>query len=188
MLQTLLITPTAGTAATPTAAIQTALAALTGVQLDVANTLAQIPQQVTFTIPLPLVHPDAQARVTIDRKRHDDSTRAIDGDNFHIAFILTTKHLGTVTIDLRTVGRAVNVGVHTEAELAAQTFGGALARLKNRLESLRYNVTSIESGVAPRRAEPSTIASSAQAPKIAPLEIPSSRQASEAEPDVDTIA
>ncbi len=187
-LQALLITPTAGTEAAPTAAIQTALTALTGVQLDVANTLAQIPQQVTFTIPLPLVHPDAQARVTIDRKRHDDPTQAIDGDNFHIAFILTTKHLGTVTIDLRTVGRAVNVGVHTEAELAAQTFGGALARLKNRLESLRYNVTSIESGVAPRRAAPSTIASSAQAPKIAPLEIAGSGQASEAEPDVDTIA
>ena len=187
MLQTLLITPTAGTAATPTAAIQTALAALTGVQLDVANTLAQIPQQVTFTIPLPLVHPDAQARVTIDRKRHDDSTRAIDGDNFHIAFILTTKHLGTVTIDLRTVGRAVNVGVHTEAELAAQTFGGALARLKNRLESLRYNVTSIESGVAPRRMEPA-LASSAHAAEIDPLKFPSRGHASEAETDVDKIA
>ena len=187
MLQTLLITPTAGTAATPTAAIQTALAALTGVQLDVANTLAQIPQQVTFTIPLPLVHPDAQARVTIDRKRHDDSTRAIDGDNFHIAFILTTKHLGTVTIDLRTVGRAVNVGVHTEAELAAQTFGGALARLKNRLESLRYNVTSIEWGVAPRRMEPA-LASSAHAAEIDPLKFPSRGHASEAETDVDKIA
>ena len=187
MLQTLLITPTAGTAATPTAAIQTALAALTGVQLDVANTLAQIPQQVTFTIPLPLVHPDAQARVTIDRKRHDDSTRAIDGDNFHIAFILTTKHLGTVTIDLRTVGRAVNVGVHTEAELAAQTFGGALARLKNRLESLRYNVSSIESGVAPRRMEPA-LASSAHAAEIDPLKFPSRGHASEAETDVDKIA
>jgi S-DNA-T family DNA segregation ATPase FtsK/SpoIIIE len=187
MLQTLLITPTAGTAATPTAAIQTALTALTGVQLDVANTLAQIPLQVTFTIPLPLVHPDAQARVTIDRKRHDDPTQAIDGDNFHIAFILTTKHLGTVTIDLRTVGRAVNVGVHTEAELAAQTFGGALARLKNRLESLRYNVTSIESGVAPRRTEPA-LASSAQAAEIDAPEIASSDRASEAGPDVDKIA
>ena len=186
-LQTLLITPMAGTEATPAAAIQTALTALTGVQLDVANTLAQIPQQVTFTIPLPLVHPDAQVRVTIDRKRHDDLTQAIDGDNFHIAFILTTKHLGTVTIDLRTVGRAVNVGVHTEAELAAQTFGGALVRLKNRLESLRYNVTSIESGVAPRRTEPA-LASSAHAAAIDASEIATSGRESEAEPEVDKSA
>ncbi len=182
-LQTLLVTSVAGTESSPAAAIQTALTALTGVQLDVANTLAQIPQQVTFTIPLPLVHPDAQARVTIDRKRHDDPTQAIDGDNFHIAFILTTKHLGTVTIDLRTVGRAVNVGVHTEAELAAQTFGGALARLKDRLESLRYNVTSIESGVAPRRTEPQPSASDRA---IDLIEIAS--DPSEPASDVDKIA
>jgi len=146
-LQTLIAVAPSG-AATPAA--QTVLAAITGVQLDVANALAQSPQQVTFTIPLPLVHPDALAHVTIDRNRPDDAAHAIDGDNFHIAFILTTKHLGTVTIDLRTVGRAVNVGVRTEAELAAKTFGGSLARLKDRLESLRYNVTSIESSVAAR--------------------------------------
>ena len=167
-LQTLIAVAPSG-AATPAA--QTVLAAITGVQLDVASALAQSPQQVTFTIPLPLVHPDALAHVTIDRNRPDDAAHAIDGDNFHIAFILTTKHLGTVTIDLRTVGRAVNVGVHTEAELAAHTFGGALGRLKDRLETLRYNVTSIESSVAPRAdrlAQPEQIAS-AQARGDAPV-------------------
>jgi len=178
-LQSLIAVAPSG-AATPAA--QTVLAAITGVQLDVASALAQSPQQVTFTIPLPLVHPDALAHVTIDRNRPDDAAHAIDGDNFHIAFILTTKHLGTVTIDLRTVGRAVNVGVHTEAELAAKTFGGALARLKDRLESLRYNVTSIESGVAPR------------ADRLAQPERMASAHASESVPapdephDVDKIA
>ena len=157
-LQSIVAIPPSGGAA---AAAQTALTALTGVQLDVVSALAQSPQQIAFTIPLPLVHPDARAHVTVDRERPDDRTQSIDGDNFHIAFILTTKHLGTVTIDLRTVGRAVNVGVRTEAELAAKTFGGALARLKDRLETLRYNVTSIESAVAARTSASANVTSEA---------------------------
>ena len=93
----------------------------------------------------------AQARIAIDRDAPDSTPhQALDGDNFHIAFVLDTKNLGTVTVDLQTVGRAFSLAVRTENEKSAKTFGEHLPRLTDRLETLRYRVNSAEAGVAPR--------------------------------------
>ena len=66
--------------------------------------------------------------------------------------MLDTKNLGTVTVDLQTVGRAFSLAVKTENETRAKRFGDALGRLTDRLETLRYRVNSAEAGVAPRGA------------------------------------
>jgi hypothetical protein len=72
----------------------------------------------------------------------------LDGDNFHIAFILDTKNLGTVAIDLRTVGRAFSLSVKTENMRTAQRFGDELSRLTDRLSAMRYQPKSVEAVVA----------------------------------------
>jgi len=87
----------------------------------------------------------------------------LDGDNFHIAFVLDTKHLGTVAIDLRTVGRAYSLSVKTETLRSAQRFGDELSRLTDRLSSLRYQSKSVEAVVAAN----ATAAASEPAPAVA---------------------
>jgi hypothetical protein len=64
--------------------------------------------------------------------------------------VLDTKHLGTVTVDLQTVGRSFSLAVKTESENSAKRFGEALNRLTGRLETLRYRVNSAEATVALR--------------------------------------
>jgi hypothetical protein len=130
-----------------------ALTAITAIQLNAAQAMNVSPQTMSFTIPMWLGSGYAQARVAIDRDAPDtNGKRSLDGDNFHIAFVLDTKHLGTVSVDLQTVGRAFSLAVKTENETTAKRFGEALGRLTDRLESLRYRVNSAEATVALRGA------------------------------------
>jgi hypothetical protein len=132
-------------------AAATALSAITAVQMNAAQAMATSPQTMAFTLPMWLGSGYAQAQIAIDREAPEPHAgRALDGDNFHIAFVLDTKHLGTVTVDLQTVGRAFSLAVKTESEGSAKRFGDALGRLTHRLESLRYRVNSAEAGVAAR--------------------------------------
>jgi len=103
-----------------------------------------------FTLPMWTGSGYAQARIAIDRDAPEAGNRGLDGDNFHIAFVLDTKHLGTVTVDLQTVGRAFSLAVKTESEGTAKRFAGALDRLTDRLQTLRYRVNSAEAVVAAR--------------------------------------
>ncbi len=134
-------------------AASSALTAITAVQLNAAQAMNASPQTISFTLPMWLGSGYAQARVAIDRDAPEPGgSRALDGDNFHIAFVLDTKHLGTVTVDLQTVGRSFSLAVKAESELSAKRFAESLARLTGRLETLRYRVNSAEATVAPRGA------------------------------------
>jgi hypothetical protein len=144
-------------------AAATALSAITAVQMNAAQAMTTTPQTMAFTLPMWLGSGYAQAQIAIDREAPEPRAgRALDGDNFHIAFVLDTKHLGTVTVDLQTVGRAFSLAVKTESEGSAKRFGAALARLTDRLESLRYRVNSAEAGVA-ARGTPAALAAAAAA-------------------------
>jgi hypothetical protein len=132
-------------------AASSALSAITAVQMNAAQALNAAPQTMAFTLPLWLGAGYAQARIAVDRDAPEaGGKRALDGDNFHIAFVLDTQHLGTVTVDLQTVGRAFSLAVKTESEPTAKRFGAAIGRLTGRLETLRYRVNSAEATVAAR--------------------------------------
>jgi hypothetical protein len=144
-------------AATPQ--LHAALAALTAQQAGGSPPGTQAGTNVVeFAIPLPLTGEGNVARIRIERDASGARAK-LDGDDFRIAFVLDTKHLGTVAIDLATVGRSVDIGVKTEAQRSAEVFKGALASLRQRLEQLRYRVASAHAGVArpgavPERAWP----------------------------------
>jgi hypothetical protein len=146
-LLSLVATPLAGTTEALANAVSGALAALTAVQVSAASTLAANPSGLSFSLPVALPNGFAQAHVRIDRDAPEAKHTPLDGDNFHIAFVLETQRLGTVAIDLVTVGRTVTLAVKTEAALAAQAFSGAIGRLTERLEKLRYTVAKADASV-----------------------------------------
>jgi len=130
-------------------AVAGALSAITALQLNAASTLSAHPEGLTFTLPVALPGGFAQAHVRVDRDAPNGRKIPLDGDNFHIAFVLETRHLGTVAIDVVTVGRTVTLSVKTEAVVAQRVFASALSRLSARLESLRYRVAKADAAVAP---------------------------------------
>ena len=155
-------------------AASAALSAISAVQLNAAQALATSPQTLQFTLPMFLDPGYVQARIAIDRDAPKPAGgRSLDGDNFHIAFVLDTKNLGTVTVDLQTVGRAFSLSVKTENETSAQRFGAALGRLTDRLETLRYRVNSAEAGVAARGTTVDAPAGDAQPQETADDGLPS---------------
>jgi len=130
-------------------AVAGALSAITALQLNAASTLGAHPEGLAFTLPVALPGGFAQAHVRVDRDAPNGRKIPLDGDNFHIAFVLETRHLGTVAIDVVTVGRTVTLSVKTEAVVAQRVFASALSRLSARLESLRYRVAKADAAVAP---------------------------------------
>ena len=154
-------------------AASTALTALTAVQMNAAQSMNATPQQMQFTLPMWLGNGYAQARIAIDRDapQPEGGKRNLDGDNFHIAFILDTKHLGTVSVDLQTVGRAFSLAVKTENEGTAKRFADSLTRLTSRLETMRYRINSAEATVAARgSAATGASATTPAADAVAPIE------------------
>ncbi|MGA2394497.1 MAG: hypothetical protein ABSH03_14245 [Candidatus Lustribacter sp.] len=147
-------------------AASSALTAITAVQINAAQAMNASPQTMAFTLPMWLGNGYAQAHIAIDRDAPEPGNRNLDGDNFHIAFILDTANLGTVSVDLQTVGRSFSLAVKTENEGTAKLFASALTKLTSRLETLRYRVNSAEASVAPRG-----IAGPAPVP-VAPAEEP----------------
>ncbi|MBV8491705.1 MAG: hypothetical protein JO199_14360, partial [Candidatus Eremiobacteraeota bacterium] len=138
-------------------ALTEALTAVTAMQLNVLG--AQTANPSAITIPLPLFFHESGRPVQLHVSREAPRGGKLDADNFHIAFILDTKTMGTVAVDVQTVGRTVSVDVKTEGAPAASRFRNTLDRLRGRLEQLRYNVANIAASVAPHRfaaAEPAT--------------------------------
>ncbi|HUA07814.1 MAG TPA: flagellar hook-length control protein FliK [Candidatus Acidoferrales bacterium] len=130
------------------AALRDVLTATTALQLNVLS--AQNGNPNAITIPLPAYFHEGGEPVTLHIERDaPNGKNAMDADNFHIAFILDTKSLGTVAIDLQTVGRSVSVDVKTQASSFANRFRDTLGDLRSRLEQLHYSVASIIAGVAP---------------------------------------
>jgi hypothetical protein len=149
----LIASPTSTEAPAIAGALRDALTATTALQLNVLN--AQTTDPRAMTIPLPAYFYEGGEPVTmrIDRDAPDGKNK-MDADNFHIAFVLDTKTLGTVAIDLQTVGRAVSVDVKTQATPAADRFRATLGELRSRLEQVHYQVAAIGAGVAPPSGEP----------------------------------
>jgi hypothetical protein len=139
---------TVATAPQLASALRDALTATTAVQLNALNAQSSDPR--TIAIPLPAYFYEGGDPVHMRISRDaPDGKKPLDPDNFHIAFILDTKTLGTVAIDVQTVGRSVSVDVKTQASAAAGRFSATLGDLRSRLEGLRYTVASIIAGVAP---------------------------------------
>ena len=129
-------------------ALREALTATTALQLNVLSAQSTDPR--TITIPLPAYFYEGGDPVHLRISRDaPNGKNAMNGDNFHIAFVLDTKSLGTVAIDVKTVGRAVSVDVKTQANLAADRFRSTLGDLRQRLESLHYRISAIGAGIAP---------------------------------------
>jgi hypothetical protein len=147
-------------------AAASALSAITAVQMNAAQAMNASSQTMAFTLPMWLGNGYAQAHIAIDRDAPQPGNRSLDGDNFHIAFVLDTKNLGTVTVDLQTVGRAFSLAVKTENEGSAKRFADSLSTLTERLEKLRYRVNSAEATVAARGTQ------AAEAAAVAPVEEP----------------
>ena len=149
-LLSIVTSPPPGASEALTNAVAGVLTAMTALQVNAASTLSANPNGFAFILPVALPSGIAQANVRIDRDVPGNPRVPFDGDNFHIAFILETAHLGTVAIDLKTVGRSVTIDVKAEATLAARAFGKSMEQLTTRLEKLRYRVAKADASVAAR--------------------------------------
>ena len=129
-------------------ALRDALAATTAVQLGALSAQTNNPGTITLAIPAYFHEGGSPVQLQISRDA-PESKNKMDGDNFHIAFVLDTASLGTVAINVQTVGRAVSVDVKTQGSGAADRFRNTLGDLRGRLERLRYRVSSIGADVAP---------------------------------------
>jgi hypothetical protein len=161
VLQSFINEPPPNASPASLAAAQSALTALTAAQLASAN--QQDPRALTITLPLPSMGNGEPAYIKISREKPNSKER-LDADNFHIAFVLQTKNVGTVAVDLQTVGRGVNVSVKSETPRYASTFKSNLDELGGRLEQLRYNVVGLETEVVSRAGATITTAAPPPAP------------------------
>ncbi len=129
-------------------ALADALTTITAAQLNVANGQTTDPN--TLVIPLPVFYYEggrpAQLRISRDTP---EGGKKLDSDNFHIAFVLDTKSLGTVAVDVQTASRSVSVNVKTEVQAAATRFRDTFDDIRGRLEQLHYRVANIAANVAP---------------------------------------
>lgn len=129
-----------------TVVARNALTALVANQLSTLASQQAQPPTWTFTIPIAVGQQVYAAQIKVSRDKPDSQGQPLTSDDFHIAFILDTKRFGTVGIDLHAVQRSVSIAVRTDRPSAATTFKSALAQLGERLQSMRYNVKSLESG------------------------------------------
>jgi len=145
----MLESPPRGAPADLLPALNDALTTITALQLNALG--AQNADPNAIVIPLPVFYRDGGRPVQLRVSKDAPGGGKIDPDNFHIAFVLDTKTLGTVAVDVQTVGRAVSVNVKTEAAPAAGRFRTTLDDLRSRLEHLRYRVAAMAASVAPHR-------------------------------------
>jgi hypothetical protein len=132
-------------------ALSSALGATTALQLNVLSAQSSDPNAMSIPLPLYFFEGGKPAQLRIDRDAPQSGER-MDADNFHVSFVLDTKTMGTVAIDLRTVGRAVTLNVKTERTSAADRFRGTLSDIRGRLEALRYRVAAMAADVAAPKA------------------------------------
>ena len=139
-----------------TQALTDTLTALTAAQLNVAANNVIDPRALTLSLPVYFFDEGRASQVRITRDAGKGKER-LDADNFHIAFVLDTKTLGTVAIDLDTVGRSVKVDVKTDRSSAVERFTDSFPDLRARLELLRYRIASMAADVQ-RAPEPAPVA------------------------------
>lgn len=141
---------TSDTAPAQSVAVHQTLVAVTASQIAALASAAENPSAITLGLPVFYHEGGRAAHICIQRDAPKNATR-MDGDNFHIGFVLDTAALGTISIDLETVGRSVSVSVKTERDHHAHRVSEMLPNLRARFEALRYHVASMRADVAPRR-------------------------------------
>lgn len=105
----------------------------------------------TLVVPLPVFFREGGAATQLRIGRDaPGSKNAMNADNFTLGFLLDTKTLGTVAIEIETSGRAVSVKVKTERDGAAKRFRESFVALRDRFEALRYRVATMQAAVAAR--------------------------------------
>lgn len=134
-------------------AIGNAIAATTALQLNVLEAKTADPGSISIPLPAYFYEGGKPAQLRISRDPKNAGAR-MDGDNFSVSFVLDTKTLGTVAIDVRTASRAVTIDVKTERAAAAHRFRETLPQLRGRLEELRYRVASVAADVVRAAAPP----------------------------------
>lgn len=138
----LIANPPAGGSPRLAQALNQSLTALTAMQFNTLIANQQDPTTLALSIPLTFYNGGEASNIRVSRDAPNKKSQRLDADNFHIAFVLDTQALGTVAIDLETVGRAVKVAVKTDRASAVEKFSSSLGDLRARLEHLRYTVTS----------------------------------------------
>lgn len=129
-------------------ALRDAVVTLSGAQLHVLQQNPQTANAISFALPM-FFHENGQpAHIRIQRDT-GKGAQTLDGDNFHVAFVLDTSTLGTVAVELQSAGRAVTVNVRTQSERHVPAFKSTLADLVTRLEKLRYRVARTSAQAAP---------------------------------------
>jgi hypothetical protein len=131
------------------------------VQLSALWNAANDPSAITIALPAFYHDGGRPAQLRLDRDA-PGGREPLDADNFRIGFVLDTASLGTLAINVETVGRTVRVDVKTERSLAAERITNTLPDLRARFEQLRYRVAAMSAGVAPPRG--------AVAPTAAPVD------------------
>ena len=163
MLQMLAEQPASATALV--GALRDALGATTAVQLGALATQTTDPSAITLALPAYFYPGGEPAQLRISRDAAEGKKK-LDGDNFHITFLLDTQSMGMVAIDVQTVGRAVSVDVKTQGPSAADRFRAGFGDLRSRLERLRYRIANIGAGVAaPLRSQPAANPQTAPKPR-----------------------
>lgn len=141
--------PPSGSSSQVVAAVRDALTATTAVQLNALTPENNTPNAIAIPLPAYFYPGGQPAQLRISRDA-PNGKKALDADNFHIAFVLDTKSLGTVAIDVQTAGRSVSVDVKTESARSADRFRTSLGDLRGRLEALHYRIATMAAGLAPR--------------------------------------
>ncbi len=119
----------------------------------------------TLIVPLPVFFRDGGSPTQLRIGRDAPGTKkAMDADNFTLGFLLDTKTLGTVAIEVETSGRAVSVKVKTERDGAAKRFREAFGVLRDRFESLRYRIAGMNAAVAARSMPGTAVKKNAEEP------------------------
>ena len=130
-----------------------ALTALVASQLGTLASQQSQPPSWTFTVPITIDQQVYPAQVKVSRDKPEGKNEPLTADDFHIAFILDTKRFGTVAIDVHAVQRSVSVAVRTDRPSAATTFKAGLAQLGERLQTMKYNVKSLDAATTKTKAE-----------------------------------
>ncbi|MBV8638937.1 MAG: flagellar hook-length control protein FliK [Candidatus Eremiobacteraeota bacterium] len=141
--------PPSGSSPQVIGALRDALTATTAVQLNALTPENNTVNSITIPLPAYFYNGGQPAQLRISRDA-PNGKNTLDADNFHIAFVLDTKSLGTVAIDVQTAGRSVSVDVKTETPRSADRFRTSLGDLRGRLEALHYRVATMAAGLAAR--------------------------------------
>ena len=136
------------------AVARNALTALVATQLNALVAQQAQPGAWTLTVPITIEQQLYPAKIEISRDKGEGKAKDLSSDDFHIVFILDTKRLGTVAVDVHAARRAVSVSVRTERTTAAATFKAALKNLGARLEGMRYNVKSLDAAATASKPPP----------------------------------